>query len=270
MLLLAGCRSVLGFDDPSLAADARPDSADSAPPPTTDAVAYRATAIRFETAGGDYLSTGRLANTADSPRGTYSVWLRFHAGDDHQQLISVAQVVGIGGVLRTASNKLRFVMPTCAARVVLDMQSQQPYTTQSGWIHVLASWDVSAGRAQLYVNDVADRDSSPTINDGSICYTSPKWGFGGLDSGSLDADVADVYAALGVSIDLDVEANRRLFADARGKPIDLGAHCEKPTGMVPAGCMTGDPASWFLNKGYAAGFAVNGDGLAIAPSSPSD
>ena len=93
------------------------------------------------------------------------------------------------------------------------------------------------------------------------------------DQGLIPAVIQDagsgIYAALGTSLDLDDEATRRKFRDANGKPVALGEHCEKPTGMEPAACMTGDPAMWFLNKGYGAGFTVNGDGLAIAPS-PSD
>lgn len=271
LLLATGCRAILGFEEPTaidsgvapdaVAADATP--IDAHPP-------YHATAIRFERTGGDFLTTGALAHTADSPRGTYSVWLRFHGGDGALQLIDVAKVVGIGGVMRTEANRFHFVMQRCESPVLLDMQSQHAYTTASGWIHVLASWDLTRGRAQLYIDDVPDRADSPTVVAGDICYSAHAWGLGGITSAALDADVADLYAALGTSLDLDDETVRRRFRDAAGKPVDLGAHCEAPTGMEPAGCMTGDPATWFLNKGYGAGFTVNGDGLAIAPNSPSD
>ena len=267
LLLVAGCRAVLGFDDPGAlpidAAVALDATADTPLP------GYRATAIRFERAGGDYLTTGKLANTNDAPRGTYSVWLHFQGGDGTRQLIDVAQELGIGGVIRETSNRFHFVMQMCESPVLLDMQSKHTYTASSGWTHVLASWDLTIGRAQLYINEVDDRADNPTLVTGNICYSAHAWGLGGITSAELDADVADLYAALGTSLDLDDPQTRRLFSDAHGKPVDLGAHCEKPTGMEPAGCMTGDPATWFLNKGYGAGFAVNGDGLAVAPS-PSD
>ncbi len=273
LLWPVGCGSIFGLQEPTTGQDG--GSVDSSPPldgaPGADGAAgYHATAVRFEEAGNDYLSTGMLANTSDSPRGTYSIWVHFNAGDGKQQLLSVAQVIGVGGVLRRADNHFELVLRSCTASLLLDMQSEGIYTTASGWVHLLASWDVSAGRAQLYVNDVSDLAASTTINSGNICYASLKWGFGGLSSGQLDADVADVYAVLGTSIDLDVEAKRRRFSDAAGKPVDLGDQCQNPTTSIPTGCFIGNVATWNTNKGTGAGFTLNGDGLAPAPTSPSD
>lgn len=265
-LLIAGC---VEFDATGPVRDA-PDA-----PPTPDAsldgpAGYRAVAVRFETTGNDYLWTGNLIDTTRSPRGTYSAWFRFHAGDGEQQMLSVAQLAGIGGVFRTAANRFRFLLQSCTAATLLDMESQTTYTTASGWVHVLASWDVSIGRAQLYINGIADRAIGVTLNSGNICYDSVKWGIGGLSSAQLDADVADLYAALGTSIDLDVPANRLGFRTATGDPADLGTTCEKPTGAAPTGCFVGDAATWRANRGTGQGFMLEGDGLGSAPTSPSD
>jgi hypothetical protein len=267
-LALAGCSAILGMDPPELGADAAAATPDTST--SSDAAGYRATAVHFAEASNDYMTTNGLRNTSASPMGTYSVWLHFHGGDGQQQLISVAQIVGIGGVIRTSSNHIQFVMQMCSSPVVLDMQTQRTYTSTSGWIHVLASWDVSSGRAQIYVDDVVDRAANPTINNGNICYGTPTWGIGGLSSGQLDADVADLYASLGTSIDLDVEANRRLFGTAGNKPVDLGSNCTNPTHAMPTACFTGAMGSWNTNKGVGAGFTVGGDGLTAAQTSPSD
>ncbi len=265
--MVLGACGRMGFDE----LPAPPDTAsvvesDAAP----DALTYRATAVSFESAAGDYLWTGSLANTTNAPRGTYSAWFHFTGRDNQQQLVSVAQVIFIGGVIREASNRIHFLLPDCTGITVLDMQTTGAYTTTSGWVHVLASWDLPAGRAQIYINDVADRAANPFMLSGNVCYASLKWGIGGLIGGALDADVADFYASLGTSLDLDIEANRRKFIDAAGKPVDLGTNCNTPTGITPTGCFVGDAETWATNKGLGAGMNVDGDGLALAPTSPSD
>ncbi len=270
----AGCQQILGLHDLPAARDgAVADTTRTFDAPITHdapAAGYHATAVRFQSASNDYLYTGALQNTPGSPRGTYSVWLRFSAGDAQQQFITVAQIAVAGGVFRQSDNTLEIVLFDCVGAKLLDVKTTQPYTTASGWIHLLASWDVGASRADLYVNDVADRASNPTIVSGNICYDNAiKWGVGGLSSGQLDADVADLYASLGTYLDLSVDANRRKFSSAAGKPIDLGATCGGP-GLVTTGCLIGALATWNVNKGNAGGFTVGGGALTLAPTSPSD
>ncbi|HEX5058681.1 MAG TPA: hypothetical protein VFV99_04935 [Kofleriaceae bacterium] len=262
VVALIGCGR-LGFDSAPGPRDA-PASSDVDSPP-----AYQASSVRFDPAGGDYMWTNMLENTPNSGRGTFSAWFHFNGGDGQQQLITVAQTIGFGGVLRTTTNKFHFILPACTGITVLDMQTQNAYTSTSGWIHVLAAWDVTTGKADLYVNDIPDRAANPLIVNGSICYAALRWGIGGYTGNGLDADVADFYSALGTYIDLSVEANRRKFIDNTGRPVDLGPACNGPTGATSTGCFTGDPATWNMNKGVAAGFTLEGDGLAPA-ASPSD
>lgn len=269
LFLLTGCSAMLGMHDPELASDAeRADVADGAVTGSDAPAGYHATAVRFD--GNSYLTANMLANTAGSPRGTLSMWLHFNGGDAAQQSLVIAQVIGTGGVTRTASDHIVVTLRSCNSPTLLDMTTAGAYVSTSGWIHLLASWDVSAGKAQLYVNDVADLAASPTVASGDICYSAFRWGIGGLTSGQLQADVADLYAALGTYIDLDVTANRRMFRSADGKPVDLGTGCTAPTGSLPTGCFTGNVLGWNANKGNGGGFTVAGDALTTAPTSPSD
>ena len=268
LVVLVACGRV-GFDGHTDAA-AQDTASDAASDVASDAPRYHVTAVRFATAANDYMFAGSLANVTDSPRGTYSVWLRFHAGDGQLQMLSVAQVVGVGGVVRTAANQFELLMQDCLAVPLLDMRSAGTYTAASGWVHLLASWDVTAGRAQLYVGDAVDQQANPGIAPGNICYASLRWGIGGLSSGQLDADVAELYADLGTSLDLRIDTNRRAFSDAAGKPVDLGPQCSAPAGHVPTGCFTGAAATWFMNQGTGKGFTLGGAALAEAPTSPSD
>lgn len=274
LLPLAGCTAIFGLDAPHHASDAGSNtdapSRSDAPRSDTSPVGYHATAVRFDPAGGDFLTTGTLAGSTGSGQGTFSVWLHFNGGDGSAQMIAAAQVVASGGIVRNANNKLQFQLDACTGALLLDVVSAHPYTTTSGWIHVLASWDLAANKVQLYVNGVPDLAPGGTITNGAICYNAPKWGIGGLSSASLDADVADWYAAFGTALDLDVVANRAKFRTLAGKPVDLGPDCSNPTGTTPIGCFTGALAQWPTNKGTGGGFTVHGDGLSAAPTSPSD
>src|SRR5690606_31597724 len=104
---LIGCGR-LGFND-HVIADAQ-DAPDTLDADGVDARTYRASAVRFETAGNDFMWTGSLLDTSNSPRGTYSVWIRFTGADGQLQAINIAQVAAAGGVLRTSGNRFQFLL----------------------------------------------------------------------------------------------------------------------------------------------------------------
>jgi hypothetical protein len=262
-VLAAGCHA---FDATGIP-DAAPSQGSDAPPTGNT---YHATAVRFETAGNDYIWTGTLQSQPPSPRGTYSAWFHFNpAGDNKKQLLSVASVALDGGVYHTQDGHIRFELPDCLGVVQLDMQTAGTYGSKSGWIHVLAAWDLDNKRADLYVDGALDRTPNATIGSGSVCYAADRWGIGGLTSGQLDADVADLYANLGTYLDITTDSIRARFRDAN-KPVDLGTDCTAPTGAQPSGCFIGAQGTWNINKGNAGGFTLAGNGLALAPTSPSD
>jgi hypothetical protein len=86
----------------------------------------------------------------------------------------------------------------------------------------------------------------------------------------LDAEVAELYLNTKEFLDLSIEANRRKFISAAGKPADdLGASGEGPTGTNPTVFLSGDTVTWHTNKGSGGGFTEVG-ALTDASSSPSD
>jgi hypothetical protein len=261
--LLAGCHAFEATGIPDAAPPHGPDA------PTPPGNTYHANAVRFETAGNDYIWTKTLDDAPPSARGTYSAWFHFNAGDGAKQLLSVASIFADGGIYRTADGHIRFWLPDCGGVPELDMQTGKTYGSTSGWIHVLAAWDLDAKRADLYVNDMPDLAAPPTTGAGTVCYAAPRWGIGGLTSGQLDADVADLYANLGTYLDVTMDSIRVRFSD-HGKPVDLGPDCTGPTGAQPSGCFVGAQGTWNINKGNAGGFTLGGNGLAVAPTSPSD
>jgi hypothetical protein len=269
LVSLAACtqfgRGALPAQD-AAGGDGSPDATDAAT--LIDALTYRANAVEFDTAGNDFMTKASIGAT-DSASGTLSVWLRFHAGDGALQDVAVATVAGYGGgVTRTTANQIRFVMMNCTGGPILDVNTQMTYTTTSGWIHVLASWDLTAQRADIYIGENPDRAVGGTISAQNICYHLVSWGIGGASSGVLDADVADLYADLGTFTDFTDATKRRKFSTLDGKPIPLGPMCTSPSGSQPTLCFVSAPSTWNKDSGSGGDFTINGDGLTTAPTSP--
>jgi hypothetical protein len=245
-----------------------PADASTGQPADASSPTYHASAVRFAPASNDYLDDLALSGVVDTPRGTLSAWIHFNGGDGTQQFL--AGVGAMYGLMRTATNQLRVYFVNCSNSAIVDLYTQGAYTTSSGWLHILTSWDGALGSAQIYVNDVSDLAAGALLLNDLGCFAAPGWGIGGFVSNQLDADVSDFYANLTMYIDLTVPANRLLFADGSGKPADLGPSCNLPTSLTPTGCFTGSAPSWNINKGTAGGFSSGGPALTAAPTSPSD
>jgi hypothetical protein len=239
---------------------------------------YHPTAVSFKRASNNYLVTGELngALNVSHHMGTFSVWLKFTAGDGEvQQIVEATSLADqnylIGGITRTADNHINFNLTNCFGLTAIDMSTQGTYTTASGWIHVLASWNVSlgVGAASIVVNGVPDTKINWMNELAGICYDATEWGVGGLGSGQLDADVADFYANFGTYLDVESASVQAKFIQ-NGKPVDLGDHCSKPTEGVPMSCLTGPVNEWNLNLGTGGGTSLgaNAGVLTQAPSAP--
>lgn len=252
-------------------ADGPADDAREVDGPAIDAPPYRPTAVNL---AATYLKQAGWTNTLNSERGMASFWIELEGGDGQQQQIVNGEVLSVtGGVFRTAGNQFRFWLPDCNAPPTthVDMYSQNSYGSASGWIHVLAAWDVSAGRGDLYIDGVEDRAANPTIKNGQICYQAGDWGIGGLSSPSLDANVADVYGALGDYLDIrDPSVRAKFITGPHGKPVDPGPDCSAPTGKPPTICLHGDLATWTQNKGVGGGLTVHGAAPTAAADNPAD
>ena len=244
---------------------------------------YQPTAVSFQIQNGSYLSMGPLSNVTNlsHQKGTFSVWLRFTAGDGQPQQIAVATIGSanplLAGITRTGSNQIELNLPDCGNFKKLDVTTSYGpgFATSSGWNHILAAWDLTVPQASIYVNDQpVELAPNPTmVQDGIVCYEALNWGIGGLDNifggAQLDADVADLYSGLGTYLDISNQAVRSLFIDGNGKPVDLGANCTKPTEAEPIGCFNASRAMWNLNQGDGGGMNLNGQANPLpAASSP--
>jgi hypothetical protein len=239
---------------------------------------YRPTSPTFLRQNNNYLTTGQLngAGNISQQKGTFSVWLRFLANDGHEQeIVEVTnvgrnQMVFVAGITRAANNTISFDLTDCLDNPVLNMSTNGAYTSENGWIHVLAAWDVGAGSASIFVNGQEDTKVN-ALNNGAICYPALEWGVGGLNSGQLDADVADLYADLGRYQNIGDPAVREKFIQD-GMPVDLGPNCTHPTGGAPIACFNGPIGSWNVNLGTGGGMSLgnNSSPLAAATTNPAN
>ena len=219
----------------------------------------------------DYLLRGAdLTGSADGTQGTISCWVNFNGGDGASQNI-IENSNGFIYIVRNSSNKFVIDANTSAPSAVVSMTSATSFTVSSGLIHVLMSWDTTAGVAHMYINDV-DEDTTPTVSAGTIDYVRGNWGIGGgvtAGANKLNGDLGELWFSLDTYMNLDDVRNRRKFIDENGDPVYLGANGELPTGTSPIVYCSGNEDVFITNKGTGGGFTENGaltDGTDIDPT----
>jgi len=240
---------------------------------------YRANAVTFD-GTNDYIEkTTALTGIADSETFTFSAWVKMNDGDDDQGVPYNIFEITTGIVSRliitkydTASvaNHLLIQGSISTGTVILNIRSAaESLRVSSGWVHILVSIDMSdTGKRHLYLNDVSDLSVVTYAND-TIDFDVAISRVGlNVAGDKLPADMSDLWFDTSY-IDLSVEANRRKFITAAGKPAFLGFDGSRPTGAAPLVFLSGATADWHTNKGSGGGFTENG-ALTDAATSPSD
>ena len=232
-------------------------------PHTSHAVRFNGTDVYLDRGGG-------LTGAVDGKQGTLSLWTNFKGGDGSFLffLMSTDDKVRL---VRNGTNKFELECENTAGTNILLMTGTSSWTTSSGWINALLSWDLSVPVAHMYINDVDDEAGGSTETNDTIDYTAAEWWIGASTgvSNFLNADLSEFWFD-DTFLDISVEANRRKFIDAAGKSVNLGSIGQLPTGSSPLICFNNTTtAGWEDNKGSGGGFTENG-ALADGASSPSD
>lgn len=217
----------------------------------------------FATRGAD------LTGIADGKAGVVSLWFRLDGGDGAQQALMANNTTGVAStffVNRTVGNAIQILGRNAAATLILNVISSATYTTDAAWKHLLIAWDLAAGTGLIYVDDANVKSGAGTQTNDTIDYTLGNFSIGATTNGSqkLNGCLSEVFFHTSF-IDISVEANRRKFRTAGGKPADLGADGSTPLGAQPLIYLpVGDPAD---NKGSGGNFTVTGT-LDVASTSP--
>lgn len=232
----------------------------------------------------DYMTTGAgLTGAADSTQCLASVWIRLDGGDtSNMRILCMANAVG-GAVsalqmrlFRLIDNTINFfVSDAGTTNNAVTLKTNLTYTASATWLHILTSYQAASPNRFLYINDASDLAGSSTGTSGTSDFTGADWGVGATTDGSakFNGAIAELYFAPGQYLDLSVEANRRKFITAEGKPAYLGTDGSKPTGIAPLiylGIRKNEAAANFAtNRGTGGNFSITGT-LDYASSSPSD
>lgn len=228
----------------------------------------------------DYmLRGGALTGVVDGKKGIFSCWVRLDGGDGTGRDILRSATFGTSRIAIEVGtdNKFAVFATNSAGTQILLMRTVNTYTAGATWRHVLSSWDMgTVGARWIYITDAADL-AVTTFTDDTIDYAmaTPDYGVGANVNGAtkFDGCLAELYFNTVDYLDFSVEANRRLFITAAGKPAFLGNAGELPTGTIPAVYLhlyDGEAvANFATNRGSGGDFTITGT-LDTGSTSPSD
>jgi hypothetical protein len=226
--------------------------------------APRTRGVTFDGTNDSMARSSALSGAAAGDEGICSFWVKFDATTQLQILQWVhGGSVSAMHIFRSASpgNQIGFQFNRTAAPTLLGtLSSASGYTSADGWIHVLASWDISqaASAWKLYVDD-ADDTSATKDRNGNIPYDGADIYFARTSGGGFlfDGDIADFWLAP-TYMDLTDSANRRKFISATGQPVYLGSTGERPTGSAPLIFLRGPASGFHLNRAGTGDFTLTG------------
>lgn len=217
---------------------------------------------------------------ADAPGGTLFIFLKQGARPDGQATYFMSDDYTVR-VNYKSSDRVSVELYDTDFNEFLAFSSTIGALTDGIWQPLLISWKADAASGaksrQMYIGDTDVRDPTQdgyTTGSFSVALTIDPFHIGSLPAGSDEfvGDMAELWFKREF-IDISVEANRRKFIAANGKPVDLGSDGSTPTGAAPEIYLSvrpGDVAADFVtNRGTGGGFTQNGT-LTLAGTSPSD
>jgi hypothetical protein len=222
-------------------------------------------AVTFDGTNDSLSRATAFTGSAAGATGTFSVWVQFNGSDaENQYLMDTGALLRIRREQSDAApvadrKKLLVTLGATGPAIRISYNSGTALNVGAGWYHLLMSWD-TAGTVELYINDALDTPTTTTIAAGNINgYTAAP--YVGITTGGvarLNADMAEFWFDFTQKIDFTVEANRRKFITSGGRPANLGANGEKPTGSSPILYLKGPASNWGTNAGTGGNFTVAG------------
>jgi hypothetical protein len=212
---------------------------------------YVATPVHFN--GSTYLARGgALTGVSGGTVFSGSLWLRlaaegtfarvFNAASDRFSLLYFDDAPSDYALFGVNSSSVEIL------RLLIDG------IDDTNWPHLLWSLDLADSGSRHFYLDDASTGTWATYIDDAIDFATSDLGLGSDAAGNNEwnGDMADVWLRFGGSvIDFSLEANRRLFITAEGKPAN-------PTGWISGGQvqLQGSLDSWPTNKGSGGGFTI--------------
>lgn len=232
---------------------------------------YSANAVRFDGTNDDLRRGAQITGLVDGQVFTTSFWFN-HKGKDADAVAMFFHGTANRFRISRLSKKWHFECRNAADTTLWEGQTVASYDTvlNPGWHHIIFSISLGTPTVQIYVDDAVDQTNLVGPVTGTVNFPFTNWGVGATSTGviRIDADIADFWFDDSFQ-NLTVEANRRKFIDAAGKPVDLESDGAGPTGAAPLVYFSGATDAWHTNKGTGGGFTETG-ALTDGASSPSD
>lgn len=190
-----------------------------------------ATATSFATGSGEKTSiAAAVSGLANSPTLLMSLWFLRPTGSAAFAILNGGGGGFIWDLIPNVGSGTVFTRLDNSNSDVYDSTNMTSITVADTWVNVLLAYNRSTGARQRYVQDTdkSSDTSGPTGFDLALAENALQL----PPTGDTTTGLSMVYISTGF-LDFSVEANRRKFIDAEGKPVDLGADGSLPTGSQP-------------------------------------
>lgn len=208
----------------------------------------------------------------------WTLILRFKPGEDATTLnlwVAASTII----VNRTTGNKIAVTIKDSGAGTALSITSVTTnYTVANGYQWVLFSIDLSAPSYTLYSVSASGTATNiapagtPTAGTGlvGLATAAPNMFVASAAGAStFVGSVTEAIAIQGVAVDFSNSANRALFVNGSGNPVDQGASCATGLSATPEVCFRGVTGDWVTGKNFGSGadWGWNDTWLSGLPSS---
>lgn len=235
------------------------------PRPSPAPASYTAYASGFDGATAWLFCRDGLTGCAAGKKGIFSGWIKSRVNDFPRVLLantSNASWSQFQVYLNAANKVVIYGANQGEYTIILTLTSNGTYTTASGWIHIYASWDLSTGRAFLYVNGAYDLASGSLLTNADIDYNSGSFYVDSSEiDGSSDIELCEIYFNSAEYLN-----DPGKFAGG-GKPISLGSTGSLPTGTAPVLYLKNPCNSFGTNSGTGGNFSIE-DGTLTSETPP--
>lgn len=212
--------------------------------------------------GSNFLTRGAaLSGVSNSKVGLISGWIKVPSSASGSSLVIFSDSINDFYLLHLATSGLLRIVGEGLITDALQINSTVSISYDQ-WVHFLASWDLVADDVKLYIDDI-DRTVDTISNNDDITYSDASdFQIGSFATGAgsfiFENDISELYINTDEYLDLSVEANRRKFISASGKPVNLGHNGWIPTGTAPIVYLNNPFDSFGTNKGSGGNFTETG------------
>ena len=206
----------------------------------------------------DYLSrSSDLVGNVDSKTFTFSAWVYRVTSSQQVIISSYTSGVGEGIHIYISSGNQLYINCYNSSGTAIVVGYSQSILTSNTFFNILISLDTSSqGNSRLYINDIQSSITWTTFTNSFIDCTKPNHSVSSSTTGTnkLKGRLSNLFIDYTYR-DLSIEANRRLFITAEGKPTPTGTlKALNPILYLPMK----DNATAHINEGTGGNFTLNG------------